>query len=113
MGRKTPRPYLTIEDTAATLRVSERTVRCWITRGIMTARKVGGTWRVPIEAVVEGKPMSARPRRGRRPKALAVSVAALADDVFAKTWDNPQDAVYDRWRRIYGIRKRQCGGVEA
>ncbi len=40
------------------------------------------------------------------------AVAALSDEIFANTWDNREDAVYDRWGKIYGIRKPQCGGVK-
>ena len=106
MRAKTPKPYLTIEETAATLRVSERTVRRWIARGIVAARKIAGTVRVPREAIVEGQLNSGRPRKGRPARSRAPSVAALSDEAFARTWDNPEDAVYDRWRKIYGIRKR-------
>lgn len=102
MRREAAKRYLTIEETAATLRVSERTVRRWIARGIVAAQKVAGTVRVPKEAVVEGKALSARPQRGRPLKTQGIAVSALSDDVFAKTWDNPEDAVYDRWRAIYG-----------
>jgi hypothetical protein len=38
-------------------------------------------------------------------KAMAASVSALSDDVFARTWDNAEDAVYDRWRDLYGLRE--------
>ncbi len=106
MRGKTPKPYLTIEETAATLRVSERTVRRWIARGIVAARKIAGTVRVPREAIVEGRLNSGRPLKGRPPKNRVPPVSALSDEAFAKTWDNPEDAVYDRWRKIYGIRKR-------
>ncbi|HEY7677228.1 MAG TPA: helix-turn-helix domain-containing protein [Candidatus Methylomirabilis sp.] len=54
MKRKMSKPYLTIEETAVTLRVSERTVRRWIARGIVAARKIAGTVRVAREAIVEG-----------------------------------------------------------
>ncbi len=101
-----PIPYLTIEETATTLRVSERTVRRWIARGALTVRKFGGTVRVPREVVVGGQTALPIRRRGRRLKMAAISVSALSDGVFAKTWDNAEDAVYDRWREIYGVRKR-------
>jgi excisionase family DNA binding protein len=106
MRRKAPKPYLTLEETAATLRVSERTVRRWISRGIVAARKIAGTVRVAREAIVEGKVNSRRPRKGRPARSGTPSVSALSDEVFARTWDNPEDAVYDRWRKIYGLRKR-------
>jgi excisionase family DNA binding protein len=106
MKKTPPKPYLTMEETAATLRVSERTVRRWIARGALTVRKVGGTVRVPREALLGGGSTVLRPKRGRPRKVTAGGVSALSDDIFMQTWDNPEDAIYDRWREIYGIRKR-------
>lgn len=106
MGKRPPQSYLTMQETAATLRVSERTVRRWIARGILTVRKVGGTIRVPREAALGGRSTLLRPKRGRPRKATASAVSALSDDVLTQTWNNPEDAVYDRWRELYGIRKR-------
>jgi excisionase family DNA binding protein len=97
--------YLTIDETAATLRVSERTVRRWIAKGTLAVRKLGGTVRVSREALTAASVAVARPRRGRPPRTAVVEVSALSHDVFAKTWDNPGDAVYDRWREIYGVRQ--------
>ena len=105
MSGRTPRSYLTIRESASTLRVSERTVRRWIARGALAVRKVSGTVRVPKEAVTGGQRASLRPRRGRPPRAPAASVSALSDEAFARTWDNAEDAVYDRWRDIYAVRE--------
>lgn len=97
--------YLTIGETAATLRVSERTVRRWIARGNLDAQKVGGTVRIAGAAVRPARRVP-RPRRGHPPSAPDISVLALSDETFARTWDNPEDAVYDRWRQIYRVRER-------
>jgi len=99
------RRYLTIEEAAATLRVSERTVRRWIARGNLDAQKVGGTVRIANAAVGTGR-RTPRPRRGRPPSGPGISASALSDEAFARTWDNPEDAVYDRWRQIYRVRAR-------
>jgi excisionase family DNA binding protein len=106
MKKRQGNPYLTIEETAATLRVSERTVRRWIARGIVEARRIGGTVRVPREVVAEGKALAGRPPKGRPAKERVGVVAGLSEESFARTWDNPEDAAYDRWREIYGVRKR-------
>jgi excisionase family DNA binding protein len=95
--------YMTIEESAASFHVSERTVRRWIARGALPARKVGGTVRVPRGAVSEEALAVSRPRRGRPRRTPAISTSALSDEVFARTWDNAEDAVYDRWREIYGV----------
>jgi excisionase family DNA binding protein len=99
--------YLTIEESAVKLRVSERTVRRWIARGVVPARKLGGTVRVPRDAVSAAAVAAVRPRKGRprrTPDAPpAGSTAGLSEEVFARTWDNAGDAVYDRWREIYRV----------
>lgn len=30
----------------------------------------------------------------------------LAEDAFARGWDNEDDAIYDNWREIYGVPAR-------
>jgi excisionase family DNA binding protein len=30
----------------------------------------------------------------------------LAESSFAKDWDNEQDAIYDNWKELYGVRDR-------
>ena len=100
-----PARYLTIRESAAAFRVSERTVRRWITRGVLAARKVGGTVRVAEEVLTQADGPIRRPRRGRPSNRRGRSVSALSDDALARTWDNPEDAAYDRWREIYGLRE--------
>lgn len=95
--------YLTIEEAAGTLRVSERTIRRWVARGHVQARKVGGTVRIPRDGLTGSalqRPAPGRPRKGARP-----SMAALSDEACGRTWDNRDDAVYDRWQEIYGLRQ--------
>jgi excisionase family DNA binding protein len=98
--------YLTIQESASTLRVSERTVRRWIARGALPARKLGGTVRVPRSVLTDAVLSSAiRPRRGRPRRGASQGLSSLSDEPFARTWDNPEDAVYDHWRDLYGVRQ--------
>ena len=49
----------TAKETAELLRVSERTIRNYIKRGMLTAQKVGGDWAISeenIKAFLNGKP---------------------------------------------------------
>ena len=32
--------------------------------------------------------------------------SAMALETFQKDWDNPEDAIYDNWREIYGVSTR-------
>lgn len=78
--------YLTPKEAADMLRVSERSVRRWVTAGAIRARRVGRQIRIPRDVVEE---FGAWP--------------ALAHDGFARDWDNSGDAVYDDWKRRYGV----------
>lgn len=44
--KKTQDPLLTIPEVAAALRVSEKTIRRWISTEVMPAAKLGAQWRV-------------------------------------------------------------------
>ena len=62
--------------------------------------------RRPKRMLVGSRTALSRARKQRHLKRSASLVSALSDDVLGKMWDNPEDAMYDRWREIYGIRKR-------
>lgn len=46
--KPTPEHLLTIPEVAAALRVSEKTIRRWISAEIMPAAKLGAQWRVRL-----------------------------------------------------------------
>ncbi len=103
-----PRPatsFLTIREAAERLKVSQRTVRRWIDQGYLQVIKLGRTVRID-EGSLNGL-IFARSNVVRRPLEAGeiAPFSALAEETFARTWDNPEDAVYDQWRDIYGIRK--------
>ena len=91
--------FLTIDEAAEKLKVSPRTVRRWIKQGDLPAIKIGQTVRI-LEKELE-QLSNTRPY----PPESALDIAAASDEVFAKTWDNDEDAVYDNWREIYGVHK--------
>jgi excisionase family DNA binding protein len=47
--------YLTVSEAALRLRVSEPTIRRWIARGHLPARRFGRTLRIPSQAVAGGR----------------------------------------------------------
>jgi excisionase family DNA binding protein len=99
--------FLTIREVAERLKVSQRTVRRWIDQGYLQVIKLGRTVRIDEENL--SGLISTNVKVVRRPsKARELApLSALAEEVFARTWDNSADAVYDHWRDIYGIRKRR------
>ncbi len=32
-----------------------------------------------------------------------IDLAAASEAAFAQVWDNEEDAIYDRWRELYGV----------
>ena len=103
-----PRPatsFLTIREAAERLKVSQRTVRRWIDQGYLQVIKLGRTVRIDEGGLNDL--IFARSNVVRRPSEAGgiAPFSALAEEAFARTWDNPEDAVYDQWRDIYGIRK--------
>jgi len=97
--------FLTIREVAERLKVSQRTVRRWIDRGHLHVVKLGRTVRIDEESLNSLILTNSRVARRRSQAPEIAPFSALAEEVFAGTWDNPADAVYDQWREIYGIRK--------
>lgn len=87
--------WLTVAEACGYLRITRATLYRWARKGMIRLYKVGGrSTRVRLEDL----------------NRLAIPVdgaetlwTALAEDSFAKDWDNPQDAAYDNWREIYGV----------
>jgi excisionase family DNA binding protein len=97
--------FLTIREVAERLKVSQRTVRRWIDRGHLHVVKLGRTVRIDEESLNSLILTNSRVARRRSRAAEIAPFSALAEGAFARTWDNPADAVYDQWREIYGLRK--------
>lgn len=79
--------FLSPREAAQLLRVSERSIRRWVAAGLIRAKRVGRQIRIPRETLEE----------------VGTSWPALARDAFGRDWDNPQDAVYDDWKRRYHV----------
>ncbi|MGQ9734805.1 MAG: helix-turn-helix domain-containing protein [Candidatus Bipolaricaulia bacterium] len=89
------REWLTVAEAADYLRVSRDTVYRWAREGRITLYKLGGLTRLKhreLEALIA-------------PKAKGKGVdpwTALSQEAFSD-WDNPEDAIYDRWEELYGL----------
>jgi len=87
--------WLTTEDAAAYLRVTPKTIYRWTKAGKLAAYKFEGASirikRSDLEAL-------AKPAHNRTEAWTQLSAAAFNQD-----WDNPEDAIYDNWRTLYGV----------
>ena len=96
MARKAAKPYLTIEETASTLRVSERTVRRWVASGVLASRKMARTVRIPAaavkaEALTHRRPSRGRPRRTKHPEVPDLAALAMIGGAFDWLYDPRED----------------------
>ncbi len=85
--------WLSVAEAAAYLKVSRDTIYRWARQGKLTLYKLGGLTRLKrseLEALIV-------------PKGEA-SWNALSAQAFSD-WDNPEDAIYDRWEELYGLSK--------
>lgn len=91
--------WLTVVEAADYLRVSRDTIYRWAKQGKLTLYKLGGLTRVrqsELDSLIVPAPLAS----SRPDPWTVVSGQAFAD------WDNPEDAVYDRWQELYGVPKR-------
>jgi excisionase family DNA binding protein len=86
----------TPKETAALLKISERTVRRWIAEGTLPARRYGRQLRIERDAVLTlGVAADAAESEA--------DAAGLALSSFATDWENDVDGTYDDWRALYGV----------
>lgn len=86
-------PWLTVAEAAAYLRVSRDTIYRWAREGKITLYKLGKLTRIKrseLEGLVSPKTTD--------------PWTFLSQEAFSD-WDNPEDAVYDRWKELYGLRE--------
>ena len=97
--------FLSVRDVAERLKVSDRTVRRWMDQGYLEVIKIGRTVRIEEDKLIDLIRNCGRPARRSATVRETETVSALADETFARTWNNPKDAIYDHWRDLYDIRK--------
>lgn len=91
------REWLTVAEAAEYLRVSRDTIYRWAKQGKLQLYKVGGKAtrlrKTDLDALA-------------RPLTLADNLwAQLSAPAFDADWDNPEDAIYDDWEKLYGLSK--------
>ncbi len=87
--------WMTLNQVARALAVTERTVERRIRAGSIRAHRNDKAVLVS-DAELRRYLMSRPYRRMKNP----------THDPWIRDWDNPIDALYDNWRKIYGVRKR-------
>lgn len=85
--------YLTLEECASILKVSDRTIRRWINKGSLPALKIEKTIRVLKSDLDRLGREVLNPEKERR------NLSDLSANSFNRIWDNEVDAeTWDDWR---------------
>lgn len=91
------RQWLTIAEACAYLRVTRATLYRWAREGRIRLYKMG---------VRATRLRRSDLERMLSPKDDDMAWTALSELSFAEDWDSEEDAVYDNWRELYGVRTR-------
>ncbi len=83
----TESPWMTLDEAAAYLRVSQRTIRSLVLREQVTAYRINPRGALRFKA--DDLDAALEPTVGPGP------LTALSDPVLAELWDNEDDAIYD------------------
>jgi excisionase family DNA binding protein len=86
--------WLTVSEACAYLRITRATLYRWAGRGIIRLHRIG-----PRSTRVRAEDLS----RLTEKRSGGNDWSELSQDSFMTDWDNPQDAVYDNWRKLYDV----------
>jgi len=95
-----PRLLITVAEAAKLLKLHPQTLRRWIHQGKLSARRIGRQFRLPadeLETILRPIPIDA----GEMMPMERAAWAGLED-----LWDNEEDAIYDDWKKLYGVKSR-------
>ena len=93
--------YYTLEEAARILKLHTQTLRRWIRQGKLPARRFGKQFRLRLEDLER----AAQPVLSEAAEDLThFDHLALAG--LAELWDNQEDAIYDDWKKLYGVAER-------
>lgn len=87
--------WLTVGEACETLRVTKATLYRWVRQGRLRLYKLGSRATRVRRSDLE---------RMFSPKDEDMAWTALSEQSFAEDWDSEEDAVYDNWRELYGVR---------
>src|SRR5262245_54798328 len=90
--------YYTLEEAAQILKLHPQTLRRWIRQGKLPARRFGKQFRLRPEDL-ERAAQPALSEEAEEPGHFDhLALAGLVE-----LWDNEEDAIYDDWKRLYGV----------
>ena len=95
-----PRPLMTVAEAAELLKLHPQTLRRWIHQGKLSARRIGRQFRLPaheLETILQPSQIDAA-------EMTPLERAAWAG--LGDLWDNEEDAIYDDWKKLYGVKSR-------
>lgn len=91
--------YLTLEECASLLKVSDRTIRRWIEKGILPALKVEKTVRILRSELDRLGKQIQSPKEEPSRESEEGNLMELSASTFNRIWDNEIDAeIWDNWR---------------
>ena len=97
-------------EAADYLRVSRDTIYRWAREGRLTLYKLGKLTRLKrseLDKLIAPKGAGVEKEKEKEKEKKKEEVdpwTALSQEAFSD-WDNPEDAVYDRWEELYGLRE--------
>ncbi len=92
--------YYTLEEAAKMLKLHPQTLRRWIRQGKLPARRFGKQFRLRLEDIER----AAQPTVPETVEELS-SFDQVALASLAELWDNEEDAIYDNWKELYGVKE--------
>lgn len=87
--------WLTDSEAAKYLRVSRDTIYRWAKQGKLTLYKIAGTATRVRKRDLDGL--------ARADDVTSDPWVQLSAPTFDANWDNPDDAIYDDWKQLYGL----------
>ena len=85
-----PNVYYTLDETAALLRVSRRSIVTMLENGIAQDIKIGRRWRILGRDILQISHADEL-----NDAQMTQAMMRLSEPAFTKIWDNDEDAVYD------------------
>jgi len=95
--------WLTVNEAATYLKVARTTIYRLVRQKKLPLYRLGDRL---VRLRREDLDALAQPQRTESPTTEDSAWAMLSHQAFAEDWNSEEDAIYDHWRDIYGLRQR-------